>query len=109
MVTLTSDPGSDVAISWVDRIPGGSVPFSVKETGDGLPRKSPRHNVLTCLFPSLMVCRLSHRHRRVPSGDSTRMIPQPTFTENGTDPGNFDVVCAEVKHPLPDLDPFTAG
>jgi hypothetical protein len=21
------------------------------------------------------------------------MIPQPTFTENGTDPGNYDAVC----------------
>jgi hypothetical protein len=34
----------------------GSAPFSVKETRDGLPRKSPRRNVLTCLVPSSMVC-----------------------------------------------------
>jgi hypothetical protein len=31
---------------------GGSVPFSVKEKGDRLSRQSPRHHVLTCLFPS---------------------------------------------------------
>jgi hypothetical protein len=65
----------------------GSVPFSVKETGDGLPRKSPRHNILTCLFPSSMVGWLSHGHRCLPSGDATQMIPLPMFIENGTDPG----------------------
>src|SRR5215218_5898554 len=70
----------------------GSVPFSVKETGDELPCKSPRHNALTCLVPSLMVCWLSHGHRCLPFGDSTQMMPQPTFTENGTDPGIRDEV-----------------
>jgi nicotinamidase-related amidase len=54
----------------------GSVPFSVKEKRDGLPRQSPRHHVLTSLFLSSMVCRLSHGHRCLPSGHSTRMIPQ---------------------------------
>jgi hypothetical protein len=28
----------------------------------------------------------AHGHRCLPSGDATQMIPQPTFTENGTDP-----------------------
>jgi hypothetical protein len=32
----------------------------VKETGDGLPRKSPCDNVLICLVPSSMGCYLSH-------------------------------------------------
>jgi hypothetical protein len=34
----------------------------VKETGDGLPRQSPRRNVLTCLVPASMVCWLSSGH-----------------------------------------------
>jgi hypothetical protein len=68
----------------------GSVPFSVKENWDGLPRRSPRHNVSTCLVPSSMVCRLSHGHGCVSSDDATRMLPQPPFIENGTDPGGSD-------------------
>jgi Kef-type K+ transport system membrane component KefB len=34
----------------------GSVPCSVKEIGDGPPRKSRRHKVRTCLFPSSKGC-----------------------------------------------------
>jgi hypothetical protein len=34
----------------------GSVPCSVKEKHDGLPRQSPRHNVLAGLFLSSTVC-----------------------------------------------------
>src|SRR5262249_16010386 len=67
----------------------GSVPFSVKEIGDRPLRKTPRYHVLTCLVPSSMVSCLAQGHRCLPSGDATPMIPQPTFTENGTDPRNF--------------------
>jgi hypothetical protein len=77
------------------RLPG-SVPFSVKEIGDGPLRKPPRHNVLTCLVPSSMVSRLSPGHRCLPCGDATQMIPQPTFTENGTDPTSFTLVGSEA-------------
>ena len=54
----------------------GSVPFSVKETGDGLPRQSPCHNVLTGLVPSSTVGWLSQGHRCLPSGDATPMMPR---------------------------------
>jgi hypothetical protein len=64
----------------------GSVPFSMKEMGDGHHRKSPRHNGLTGLVRSWMVCWRSHGHRCVPSGDFAPMMPQPTFIENGIDP-----------------------
>ena len=40
-----------------------------------------------------MVRFLSHNHRCLPPGDSTPMIPQSTFIENGTDSGNCDRVC----------------
>jgi hypothetical protein len=65
----------------------GSVLFSVKETGDGLPRYSPCYNVLTGLVPSSTAGWLSQGHRCLASGDATPMMPQPTVTENGTDPG----------------------
>ncbi len=68
----------------------GSVPFSVKETGDGLPHQSPRHNVLTGLVPSSMVCWRSQGPQCLPAGHATPMMPQPPVIENGTDPGNFD-------------------
>jgi hypothetical protein len=82
----------------------GSVPFSVKAEGDGLPHKFPRHNALICLFPSSMVSWFSHGHRWLPSGDATQMIPQPTFTENGADPILFTPVRHEAdrigyRHP----------
>jgi hypothetical protein len=43
----------------------------------------PAPNVLVCLFPSQWPasCRGAH----LPPGDSTPMIPQPQFIENGTD------------------------
>lgn len=48
-VAVTADIQSGTCV-----VPG-SVPFLVKGKGDGLPRKSPRHNTLTCLFPSSTV------------------------------------------------------
>jgi hypothetical protein len=81
----------------------GSVPFSVKGTGDGLPRQSQRYNVRTCLFPSSMDCWHSHSHRCLPAGNSTPMMPPPTFIENGTDPQNYDAVwtCSRPKRSVP--------
>jgi hypothetical protein len=52
----------------------GSVPFSVKETGDGLSRNSPRPNILISLFHSSIARWLSHDHRWLPSGDSMQII-----------------------------------
>ena len=72
----------------------GSVPFSVKETDNGLPRKSRRLHVLPRLVPSSIVCRLSHDHRCLPSGGATQMMPPCTFIKNGTDPQNYDAVCS---------------
>jgi hypothetical protein len=74
----------------------GSVPFSVKGKGDGLPHKCPRPTILTCLFSSSMVCWRSQGHRCRPSGDSTPMIPPPTFIENSTDPTSFTSVRSEA-------------
>jgi hypothetical protein len=85
--------GSELALHHITYEEVGSVPFSVKAIGDELPCKSPRHNDLTCLVPSLMVCWLSHGHQCLPFGDATQMMPQPTVTENGTDPGNFGELC----------------
>jgi hypothetical protein len=51
-----------------------------------LARKPPHYNVLTGFVPSSIVCRLSHGHRCLPAGDSTPMMPPPTFIEPGTDP-----------------------
>ena len=79
----------------------GSVPFSVKETGDGLTRNPPGYSGLTCLFPCSTVCWLSHGHRCLPSRDSAQMIRQPAFIENGTDPGNFGEGCT-VTYPRND-------
>lgn len=56
---------------------------------DGLPHQSTRHHVLTGLFPSSIVCWRSPGHRRLLAGDSTQIMPQCTFIENGTDSGNF--------------------
>ena len=75
----------------------GSVPFSVQEIGDGLPCQAPRHHALARSFPSSMVRWRSHGHRCVPSGDSTPMIPQPTFTENGTAPVFFTNTSAALN------------
>ena len=47
-----------------------------------------------------MVCRRSHGHRWLPPGDAARMIPQPTFTENGTDPGCCGELCKSL-HGVP--------
>jgi hypothetical protein len=69
------------------------VPCSVKEKGDGRLRKIPRHNALISLVPPSMGGWLSHGHRGLPSGDATQIIPQPPFTEHGTDPGNFGELC----------------
>jgi hypothetical protein len=68
----------------------------VNETGDGHPRQSPRHHVLTGLVPASMVCWHSQGHRCLHSSDSTQMIPQPTFIENGTDPVSFPLVRNEA-------------
>lgn len=35
----------------------------------------------------------AHGHRGLSSGDSTQIIPQLMFIENGTDPGKFGEVC----------------
>jgi hypothetical protein len=82
----------------------GSVPFSVKEKGNGLPRHSPRHNGLTWLVPFSIVCWRSQGYRCLLSGDATPMMPQPTFIENSTDPTSFTLVGSELdlvgKHPL---------
>jgi hypothetical protein len=53
------------------------VPFSVKETGDELPRQSPCHSALTGPILSSRVGWLSQGHRCLPSGDATLMMPQP--------------------------------
>jgi hypothetical protein len=66
----------------------GSVPFLVKEkVMDFPPIPAPQRSTLS--FPSSQVCWLSHDHRCLPSGDSTQMMPQPTFIENGTDPNGM--------------------
>jgi hypothetical protein len=56
----------------------------VKDKGDGLPRKAPRHYVRTDLVPSSMVYRLLLAHECVPAGDVTPRMPQSTFIENDT-------------------------
>jgi hypothetical protein len=56
------------------------------------PRESLRHHVPTGLAPSSTLCWLSQGHRWLPSGDATRMMPQPPFIEHGTDPTLFTSV-----------------
>ena len=76
----------------------GSVPFSVKEIGDGPLRKSPHHNARTYPVPSSIIGWLSQGHRCLSSGDATPMMLQPTVTENGTGP-NFRYVCGSLSRP----------
>jgi hypothetical protein len=45
----------------------------------------------------------SHGHRCLLPGDSTQMIPQPTFIENDTDPGSRGHVWGITPSDLPQV------
>jgi hypothetical protein len=81
----------------------GAVAFSVKAIGDGPLRKTPRRNAFTRFAPSPMLSRLSQGHRCLPSRDAPQMIPQHTFTENGTDPTRYTLVGNSADSPEPRL------
>jgi hypothetical protein len=76
----------------------GSVPFSVREKADRLLRKPLYPKAFIYLVPSLMVRWFSPGRRWLPSGDGMQIMPQPTFTENGTDPGRRGQVCPNECH-----------